>query len=205
MKRRALWILCGIVVLSTSTISGTQNKGADSASRDAKVSANYPSDRTGILILGPDWIVIHNEVPARSRLKHGLAPALTYGAAPAEIVSEYQGPHAQTQIAPGRPIICVCHIISLPGNPLIVRLHAKKGSRELDGGKIHIGAKLEEVEKNDLIAIDVSQPEDGVWLIRPQQELPPGEYAVMLGAQNVSIFAFSVIESGAVQPSSSKQ
>ena len=51
---------------------------------------------------------------------------------------------------------------------------------------------LTEAEKADLIPINISQPETGVWLIQPQQELPAGEYALMLGTQNINIFPFSV-------------
>ena len=156
------------------------------------LAADYPSDRAGILILSSDWISIPSEVPAKTHLKHGFAPAVTYGIAPAAAVSDYDGLHARVQVEPGRPVICICHLISLPGNPALVRLHQKKNFRELDGGKLHFGAKLEEAEKNDLIPTNVSQPESTVWLIQPQQALPAGEYALMLGTQNMGIFPFTV-------------
>lgn len=158
------------------------------------VTADYPRDRAGILIRSLDWTSIPNEAPAKSHLKHSLAPTFTYGIAPAEAVSDYAGLHAQVQIQPGRPIICICHILSLPGNPALVILHpnAKKNVRPLDGGNLHIRGKVEEAEKTDLLPINVSQPERGVWLIQPQQALPPGEYALMLGTQNVSIFPFTL-------------
>jgi len=38
----------------------------------------------------------------------------------------------------------------------------------------------------------VSQPERGVWLVRPRQDLPAGEYALMLGTRNVNIFPFTL-------------
>lgn len=158
------------------------------------VTADYPPDRTGILILSSDWIPVPNEIPAKSHLKHGLAPTFTYGIAPAEAVSDYEGLHAKVQIEPGRPVICICHLISLPRNPALVVLHAnpKKNVRQLDGGNLHLRGKIAEAEKADLIPINVSQPESGVWLIQPQQDLPPGEYALMGGTQNLSIFPFTV-------------
>ena len=64
---------------------------------------------------------------------------------------------------------------------------------------VHIGAKLAEAEKNDLIPTIVSQPEGTVWLVQPQQALPDGEYALMAGTQNMSIFPFTV---AAATPSS---
>lgn len=95
--------------------------------------------------------------------------------------------HARVQIEPGWPVICICHVLSLPGNPALVRLHPKKNFRDLYGGNLHIGAKLERAEKDDLVPTTISQPESAVWLVQPQQALPAGEYALMLGTQNLSI------------------
>jgi hypothetical protein len=185
----------GLAVLPVlSLLRAAQDKpvpGAASATPPA-VAADYPTDRTGVLIGSPGWSSIPSEAPAKIHLKHGLAPALTYGIAPAGAISEYGGEHAAVEVEPGRPIICICHIASLPGNPALVRLHPQKNARELDAGKIHIGAKIGQAEKADLIAIDVSQPEDTVWLVQPQQPLAAGEYALMPGSQNMSIYAFTV-------------
>jgi hypothetical protein len=89
-------------------------------------------------------------------------------------------------------------MISLPGDPVLVRLRPKKGSRELDGGKMIVypvvgGSKMADANKSDLIPIDVSHPDAHVWLIRPQSPLEPGEYALMLGTQNLSIFPFTAV------------
>jgi hypothetical protein len=186
------------IVSASPLLTGPQNKTVpDSATATAPtLTADYPRDQAGILIRGSDWISIPLETPAKTRLKHGLAPAFTYGIAPAAAVSEYQGLHARVQIEPGRPVICICHLISLPGNPAVVRLHPKKDLRELDVGNLHIGGKIAEAEKNDLIPINVSQPESTVWLVQPQQALPAGEYALMLGTQNMGIFPFSVAAAG---------
>jgi hypothetical protein len=159
----------------------------------AEPAVEYPKDRAGILILAPEWVSLPSQMPQKNHLKHALAPALTYGAVPATAVSDYEGLHAQVQLPSGRPVICVCHIVGIPGNPLLVRLHSKKDYRELDGGKIHIGAKPEEVQQTDLVPISVTTPESTVWLIQPQQALPEGEYALMLGNQNVNIFPFTII------------
>jgi hypothetical protein len=51
---------------------------------------------------------------------------------------------------------------------------------------------MSEAKQNDLIAVEVSQPENIVWLVRPLEALPAGEYALMLGTQNMSIFPFTV-------------
>jgi len=132
------------------------------------------------------------------RAARGIAASLSYGLVPAKVVAEYTGEHAPTQIETVRPILCICHMISLPGDPVLVRLHLKKGARELDGGKMIVypvvgGSKMADANKSDLIPIDVSHPDSQVWLIRPQSPLEPGEYALMLGTQNVSLFPFTTV------------
>ena len=185
-----------VAILITAAYTASQDKTA--TSNDAApqpFTANYPPDRPGVFIQGKDWTSIPATMPAKSRVKHGVAAAFSYGAVPADLVSEYDGLHAQVWVEPGRPIICICRLFALPGAPVLVRLHPnqKKNLRELDGGRMPvIGAKMADATKNDLIAADISQPEDTVWLIRPQQDLPVGEYALLLGTRNVNLFAFTV-------------
>jgi hypothetical protein len=127
---------------------------------------------------------------------------------PAKLVAEYEGDRSPTRVEAIQPILCICHILSLPGDPVLVRLHPKKGMRELDGGKMIVypivgGSKTLDASKSDLIPADVSQPESNVWLVRPQAPLEPGEYALMLGTGNASIYAFGV-EANSVRVSDSK-
>jgi hypothetical protein len=121
------------------------------------------------------------------------------------VVSEYEGVHAPVQIEPSRPVICICRLIALPGSPALVRLHPKKTFRELDGGKIYYGSKTAEAEQNDLIPINITQPESTVWLVQPQQDLPAGEYALMAGTQNMAIFPFTVAAPANAPPAPGKK
>jgi hypothetical protein len=150
-------------------------------------------NRAGVLIQGSDWAAIDAASPAKLRAKGGIAQSLSYGAVRGTAVADYAGEHAAVQIKPGRVIICVCRLISIPGDPVIVRLHRQKGMRELDGGKLAIlGAKMADASKNDLIPVDVTHPENNFWLVQSQQALPEGEYALMLGTQNFAVFPFTV-------------
>src|SRR5262249_44393832 len=162
------------------------------------LTASYPIDRAGILVQNPDWNEVPDASPIKTKTKHGIAASLSYGVVPATIIAEYAGLHSQIQVKPGQPTFCLCHLISLPGDPIIVRLHAKKQTRELDGGNMTVypivgGSKVADANKSDLIAVDVSHPDSRVWLVRPQGELEAGEYALMLGTQNINIFPFTVI------------
>lgn len=204
MKNYAVLAASLGALLALSAVNAQERTDTESAQPASPVvTANYPSRTTGVLILGSDWLPLVADPPMKTRFKHGFAPALTMGVAPATMVVDYDGAHAMVQVAPGRPILCVCHLVSVPGKPALVRLHAKKDMRELDAGKLHISAKVAEAQKNDLIAVDISRPENGVWLIQPQVALPSGEYGLMLGVQSVGIFPFSV--GGSETPSESKQ
>jgi len=55
-----------------------------------------------------------------------------------------------------------------------------------------IGAEIIRAKDSDVIPVDLKQPEKGVWLLCPIEELPDGEYTLMRNAQNLSIFTFSV-------------
>jgi hypothetical protein len=162
-----------------------------------EISADYPRNRAGVLIGEKQWAEVGNQVPFKTKVGHGIAAGLSYGLVPAKIVAEYQGERSSTRVAESQPILCICHFSSLPGSPVLVKLHVKKDARELDGGRMIIhpivgGSKMADANKTDLIAADVSQPEAQVWLVRPQMPLEPGEYALMLGTQNMSIFPFTV-------------
>jgi hypothetical protein len=207
MKSHGAYIVLalGIVCAAPPFAEAQNNPTPDSVSTTPlTVSADYPRDRAGILILSTDWLQISSEVPAKTHLKHGLAPTFTYGIAPAAAVSQYEGLHSRVQIEPGQPVICICRLMSLPGNPALVRLHPKKTFRELYAGNLHIRSKVAEAQADDLIPVNVSQPESTVWLVQPKEALPAGEYALMLGTQNLSIFAFTVATGSPPPPATEK-
>jgi hypothetical protein len=185
-----------ILILSLPSFLFAQAQ-PENGSTSVNFATDYPRDRAGVMIQGRDWVDVEAAAPAKTRAKHRIAASLSYGAVPATVVAEYEGLHAKVTIDPGRPVICLCHLLSLPGTPALARLHPKKTSRELDGGRMSVlpvvgGSKNAGAKEGDLIAVDVSQPEHTVWLVRPRQPLPPREYALMLGAQNISIFPFTV-------------
>ena len=94
-------------------------------------------------------------------------------------------------------MICVCRTISLRAAPLLVKLHAKKGYRELYGGRLRLpGAKIAKATESDIVPTELHQPEERVWLLQPKAPLPPGDYALMISNENFAIFPFTV--SGAV-------
>jgi hypothetical protein len=191
------FILMSCLIASSAFLAAhAQNPPTPDSSHT--LSADYPANRVGILIQGDQWTTVANQNPAKTKAAHSLAASLSYGIVPAKVVAEYDGEHASAQVATAQPVLCICHFASIPGNPVLVRLHPKKGVRELDGGKMIVypitgGAKMADANKTDLIPADVSQPDPQVWLVRPQVPLEPGEYALMLGTQNISIFPFTVL------------
>lgn len=185
-------------LIASSALLAAHAQNQPSTDSGHALTADYPADRAGILIQGAQWTTVANQNPAKTKAAHSIAAGLSYGIVPAKVVAEYDGDHASTQVALAQPILCVCHFSSIPGAPVLVRLHPKKGARELDGGKMIVypitgGSKMADANKTDLIPADVSQLEAQVWLVRPQSPLEPGEYALMLGTQNISIFPFTIL------------
>jgi len=195
MSRFPVALLLGLFLFTSLQLRAQDSDSANQSPAAAQSSA-YPENPPGVFIMDSGWQAIGAASPTKSRVKNGVAASLSYGAVPATMISDYAGVHAAVQIQTSQVEICICHVFSLPGTPVIVRLHPKKDFRELDGGRLPIlGAKLEQAEKNDLISADVTQPESTVWLVRPSQPLPPGEYALMLGTQNIIIYPFTVLSS----------
>lgn len=195
-------VISGLLMFSAVVLPiRAQNQSSASAAvaqaDSNQISADYPRNRAGVLIGDKHWTEVASQTPFKTKVAHSIAAGFSYGLVPAKIVAEYQGEHSSTLTGETQPIICVCHFNSLPGSPVLVKLHAKKDARELDGGRMTVypivgGSKLADANKTDLVAADVSQPEPQVWLIRPQTPLDPGEYALMLGTQNIIIFPFTV-------------
>ena len=198
-SRLAIWASCAISAsLALSVQAQSSPAPAGQASDGGAVTVDYPANRAGVLIQSGGWSTVANQNPTKTKVAHGLAAGLSYGLAPAKLVAEYDGEHSATQVESAQPVICICHFNSIPGAPVLVRLHPKKGARELDGGRMTVypvvgGSKMADANKTDLIAADVTQPDPQVWLVRPQSPLEPGEYALMLGTQNISIFPFTVV------------
>jgi hypothetical protein len=177
---------------------GVEDENQPAPASNPGLAADYPMDRAGVLIQSNEWTQVANQYPTRTRAAHSIAASLSYGMVPVKIVAEYAGEHAPTSVPAGRPVLCLCHFMSIPGEPALVRLHAKKDTRELDGGRMIVypivgGSKMADANKSDLIPADVSHPDPQVWLVRPQSQLDPGEYALMLGTQNLSIFPFTIV------------
>lgn len=202
MKFPALFLTAFFLgsVLSSFPQTTAQSRPDATSSQSSKSEVEYPKDDDGVLIDSSGWTEILPTPPAEARVKRAIAASLTDGAIPARLVAEYDGPHADVQLLPGRPILCVCRMPNVSGPLVLVRLHAKKNSRELDGGRIPVlCGKIGEATKSDLIEIEVSRPEIEVWLLQPREVLSPGEYALMLGpqkmveTQNMTIFPFTIL------------
>jgi hypothetical protein len=153
------------------------------------------------LIEGSEWTEITEVMPSNKELKHGLATALAYGLIPAFAVTQFDGQHAEVQLVSRRPVLCVCRTMPVPATVLLVKLHAKKGYRELYGARLSApGAEIAKAKQSDIVPADFSQPGKDVWLVRPKEALPPGEYALMIGNENFAIFPFTVSEPSSARP-----
>ena len=133
-----------------------------------------------------------------------MAQSLTCGVVPAVVIAEYSGQYAELQIETRRPVLSVCSLPSFPGGPVLVQLHSKKDLRELNAGRIPVlGTKIAEAKHSDVVPTEMAQPEGACWLMRPREDLPAGEYALMLPTQNFAIFAFTIANPPSANPATS--
>jgi hypothetical protein len=180
-------------LLPSAQLAPAQDKPGTASPAPSNFPAEYPNDGASVLVENSGWVDLSEEFPSNIRAKRGLLASLTYGVIPAAVIAEYQGQHAGLQIETRRPVFCICNVPSFPGGPVLVKLHLKKDLRELDGGRLPVlGAKIAEAKQSDQVPTEAVQPDKACWLMRPREALPAGEYALMLGTQNMSIFAFTI-------------
>jgi hypothetical protein len=184
--------------------ASAQDKSQES-SRDFPLAC--PDDQMGVLINDGQWQALEQEPPQKNRVKHGALAAMTNGVVPAGAISEYAGLHSETEVHLPRPVVCVRLSVAIQQEPILVRLHPdpKHDLRFLDRGRMPpVGAKILEVKHSDVVSAVLVRPDRETWLLRPTQELPEGEYAIMVGTQNFMIFTFSVAKLPATKNASTR-
>ena len=190
---RCVVVLVLFSLLPSARLASAQGKPSTTSPTPSNFPAEYPNDGASVLVGNSRWVDLSEAFPSKIRTKRGLIGSLTYEAIPAAVIAEYQGQHAELQVETRRPVFCICNVPSIQGGPVLVKLHPKKDSRELDGGRVPVlGAKIAEAKHSDQVPTEAVQPENACWLMRPRKDLVPGEYALMLGTQNMSIFAFTI-------------
>jgi hypothetical protein len=199
---RKTWPVLFFLFCGFACYLAPQMRSQNEAATEKGLNVHYPENQAGVLMqgtqwTGKEWTILANQNPVKMKTARGFAASMSYGLVPAKVVAEFAGEQAPTRSGSAQPVICICHIVSLPGDPVLVRLHPKKGIRQLDGGRMIVlpivgGSKMADANASDIIPADLSHPEPQVWLVRPQSPLAAGEYALMLGTQNMSIFPFSV-------------
>src|SRR5258708_1254151 len=81
----------------------------------------------------------------------------------------------------------------MPAASSLGRRDVKKDWGELGAGRLPVlGAKIGEGKQSDQVPTEAVQPENACWLLRPREDLPAGEYALLLPTENLSIFPFTI-------------
>lgn len=198
MARLIRKYLCYPLFLALLVSIPALGQQAPDSSPANNTSGSYPSSAPGVYIQdAAGWHLLTQNTSYKVKVKHGFLSGLTYGAVAAPMIVDYSGAQAAVQIHATRPRICVHHILT-PGDTLLVHLHQKKHSRELDSGSLRalpfVGATRQaQADASSLIAATATSNDDCNVLLQPKTDLAPGEYAVMFGAQNVAILDFGVI------------
>jgi len=179
-------------LLPSAQLAPAQGKPSTASPISSNFPAESPNDDASVLV-DSSWVALSQELPSKIRTKWGLVSSLTYGVVPGAIIAEYPGQHAELQIETRRPVFSICNVPSFAGAPALVRLHPKKDSRELDAGRLPaLGAKIGEAKQSDQVPTEAVRSENACWLLRPREDLPAGEYALMLPTQNLGIFPFTI-------------
>jgi hypothetical protein len=188
-------ILAALLGVCVFNVSGAQS--ADPVSISPDIVNACTIDQAGVFIQNSKLMPLVNQFPDKTKSTRGFAASLSYGLVPMKIVAEYRGEQAPVRSDSQQPTLWICHMFSLPGEPVLIRLHPKKGMRILDGGRMTVypivgGSKMAEANNSDIIPTDTANPVEHVWRIHAGVPLEPGEYALMLGKENMSVFPFSV-------------
>lgn len=202
---RSVAALALFSVLPSAQLAPAQGKLSTTSPAPSNFPAEYPNDGASVLVENSGWLDLSEEFPSSIRTKRGIVGSLTYGAIPASVIVEYQGQHAQLQIEARRPVFSICNVHSFSSGRVLVKLHPKKDLRELDGGRLPVlGAKIAEAKHSDQVPTEAVQPEKACWLVRPREDLPAGEYALLLGTQNMIIFPFTTANQTGGSPAAKK-
>jgi hypothetical protein len=76
--------------------------------------ADYPDDVSGVLMESPEWTEIDEVMPSDKSARHALAAALSSGLIPGHTVAQFDGQHADIQLASLRPVLWVCRTKPIP-------------------------------------------------------------------------------------------
>lgn len=157
-----------------------------------------PNEQAGIYVLdSAGWHRLTQDAPLKMKAKHAFLSGMSYGAIAAPVVVIYSGAHASTQVRSMRPEVCIDRVI-VPGTPMLVRLLEKKSTRELDSGHLRAipfsnDSHQGRADAGSIVPTTTFHTGDGMTVLVPQDDVVPGEYAVMFGATNLSIADFGVV------------
>src|ERR1035438_7450176 len=88
--QRIIWASFLLLASSALFAVHAQNQQSPAPAGDKGSTADYPRNRTGILIQGTEWTPVANQNPTKTKTAHSLAAGLSYGIVPAKIVAEYR-------------------------------------------------------------------------------------------------------------------
>lgn len=143
------------------------------------------------------WLPIDSAGPYKINASNSELSSMTDAAVPAPTQASYVGAHAQVTAPTAQPVLCAYQIDASAG-PLLVRLQSKKNVRLLDMGAVRAtligGSRLVQSRDSPVMELNEAPRGDGCDLLEPAQPLPPGEYALMFGTENMTVYAFRVLK-----------
>lgn len=184
-------------MLAAILLAAFQNGTAQQPSPSVLLYTERVDDSAEVLIHDSEWKELSQVLPNDPDLqvKNGMISGITWGAVPARLVVRFDGEHADVLVNSRRPTIRISGV-SVSMKLLLVRLHPKRGYRDLVGSRLREpGAQIAKVDPHDRVAAVISEDGPDAWILRAKEALQPGEYAIMTGKQNLALFPFTILES----------
>lgn len=128
-----------------------------------------------------------------------FAASITASLAPANMAKVVEGETAETVITEKKPVFTIrfeskrdsvfANSANIDGI-VLMKLHEKNNSRRLRTGKVGIAAGIQTgVAQKDVIPISIEEDEneEGVFIVKPREELEKGEYAFYFVGKDVHL------------------
>jgi hypothetical protein len=190
---RTLLFLAGMAIAATAQSAGT-------------ITAPPAPAAPGVYLLvsaaptAPNpWLKIDSAGPYKINSKHSELSSMTDEAVPAPTQAEFIGAHAQVTTNTAQPFLCAYQVNTNSG-PLLVKLQSKKNQRVLDMGTVRAtligGSRMVDSRDSPVVQLNEAPRGDGCDLIEPSEPLKPGDYALMFGTENMTVYAFRVPAKG---------
>ncbi len=189
-------VLGGCVLAALGQTAATISAPAAPAAPGVYLLASSPGSVPGSELEPDPWLRLDSTLPSNVKAERSTLSVLA-GATQQATLAEYIGTQAQFRTWDRQPVLCI-NRMERTADPVLVRLKPKKDKnlRDLDLGTVRatlmVGASLAQAGNSEVVPMNEAPRGDGCDLFQPARALPPGEYAIIFGPDDLAAYAFGV-------------